>query len=74
MYAIGKITNQVSVSGHKIVHLAFEGWYDVPFCLSNEEEMPPEDEMPPNHHNFGLFKFDKQDQFCSWVDVSKLKD
>jgi len=67
MYAVGKITNQKSASGHKIVHLAWDKSYGMEYCLSNE------DELPHYHIDFGLFRFEKADQFCSWVDVSKLK-
>ncbi len=64
MYAVGEISRRRSVTGHRMVTIYDGEWRD--WCLANTKD------MPDNHPDFGLFEYDPQDQFCRWVDATKL--
>jgi hypothetical protein len=65
MYAIGIIQQEKSATGHYNVLLLIEKEWKI-YTLANQSE------IPQDFPDFGLFKFDKEDQFCFWTNPNKL--
>jgi len=65
MFAVGRITEQTSATGHPMVELSVDGRTSL-WCLSNPMD------IPLGTLDYGLFQFEPQDQFCRWVDPDTL--
>ena len=63
MKAIGRIAHCNAV-GQISVDIFYDGKWQGSWIMENE--------MPDNHPDFGLFEFEPADQFCKWIDPSKI--
>ncbi len=66
MFAVGTIGSKVGKAQYSPVTIFVNGNRRV-YMLENE------DVMPSTATDVGLFEFFEGDQFCSWVDASKIK-
>lgn len=65
MFAVGTIGSKVGRAQYSPVTIFVDGNRRV-YSLDNE------DLMPSTATDIGLFEFFEGDQFCSWVDASKI--